>query len=129
MSASYLLLSYSRQVLRPLLAISPTDQEAISAKIKRYEGKKMTQLKEVALILFIIDLAIRQLNYMFGMNPINQNYIVGERPNSPKYPHSALAAGFNSLADAIASPTDLSHSHTIYGGKKIYMLFVYFSLR
>ncbi|RCH87102.1 hypothetical protein CU097_002569 [Rhizopus azygosporus] len=98
MSASYLLLSYSRQVLRPLLAISPTDQVAISAKIKRYE-----------------DLAIRQLNYMFGMNPINQNYIVGERPNSPKYPHSALAAGFNSLADAIASPTDLSHSHTIYG--------------
>lgn len=53
MSASYLLLSYSRQVLRPLLAISPTDQVAISAKIKRYEGNKMTQLKEVTLILFI----------------------------------------------------------------------------
>lgn len=51
MSTSYLLLSYSRQVLRPLLVISPTDQEAISAKIKRYEGNKMAQLKEATLIL------------------------------------------------------------------------------
>lgn len=50
------------------------------------------------------------------MNPIQQNYVVGERDNSPKYPHSALSAGFSSLAEAIANPTDLSHSHTIYGG-------------
>ncbi|KAG1646358.1 hypothetical protein G6F44_000919 [Rhizopus delemar] len=98
MSASYLLLYYSAKILRPLLSIPSTDKESISAKIESYE-----------------ELANKQLNYIFGMNPIQQNYVVGERDNSPKYPHSALSAGFSSLAEAIANPTDLSHSHTIYG--------------
>lgn len=48
---------------------------------------------------------------------MKQNYIIGERSNSPKYPHSAPASGFASLADAINNPTDLSHAHIIYGGK------------
>lgn len=47
---------------------------------------------------------------------MKQNYIVGERSNSPKYPHSAPASGFASLGDAINNPTDLSQAHTIYGG-------------
>lgn len=53
---------------------------------------------------------------MFGKNPIEQNYIVGERSNSPKYPHSAPASGFASLAQAISNPSDRSKSHVIYGG-------------
>ncbi|KAI7896105.1 Six-hairpin glycosidase-like protein [Mucor mucedo] len=97
MSASHLLLSYSTNVLRPLSETS-NDKGPILEKIKRYE-----------------DLAKSQLDYVFGKNPIEQNYIVGERSNSPKYPHSAPASGFASLAQAISNPTDRSKSHVIYG--------------
>ncbi|KAG1444850.1 hypothetical protein G6F56_010131 [Rhizopus delemar] len=97
MSSCFLLLAYSAKILRPLLSIDPNNQQ-ISTKIQQYE-----------------NLAHTQLDYIFGKNPLEQNYVVGERSNSPKYPHSALAAGFTSLAEAIANPTDLSHSHTIYG--------------
>lgn len=67
---------------------------------------------------FSLDLANSQLDYIFGKNPIQQNYVVGERPNSPKYPHSALAAGFASLAEAVVKPTDLTSARTIYGGNR-----------
>ncbi|KAG1150040.1 hypothetical protein G6F38_002333 [Rhizopus arrhizus] len=98
MSTSFLLLSYSTKVLRPLLTTPSVNKEIVLEKIKKYE-----------------DLANTQLDYIFGKNPIQQNYVVGERPNSPKYPHSALAAGFASLAEAVVKPTDLTSAHTIYG--------------
>lgn len=66
--------------------------------------------------MFMLDLANSQLDYILGKNPLNQNYVVGELPNSPKYPHSASASGFKSLDDAIKNPSDLSQAHTIYGG-------------
>ncbi|KAG1516563.1 hypothetical protein G6F53_002064 [Rhizopus delemar] len=98
MSTSFLLLSYSTKVLRPLLTTPSGNKEIVLEKIKKYE-----------------DLANSQLDYIFGKNPAQQNYVVGERPNSPKYPHSALAAGFASLAEAVVKPTDLTRAHTIYG--------------
>lgn len=67
----------------------------------------------------MLDLASSQLDYVFGKNPLNQNYIVGERSNSPLYPHSAPASGARSLTEAIEDPTDLSNAHTIYGGNTI----------
>ncbi|KAG0939102.1 hypothetical protein G6F57_006444 [Rhizopus arrhizus] len=85
-------------VLRPLLTTPSANKEIVLEKIKKYE-----------------DLANSQLDYIFGKNPIQQNYVVGERPNSPKYPHSALAAGFASLAEAVVKPTDLTSARTIYG--------------
>ncbi|KAI8095551.1 Six-hairpin glycosidase-like protein [Thamnidium elegans] len=97
MSASHLLLSYSAKVLRPLSEKS-SDKDTMLTKIKRYE-----------------DLANSQLDYIFGKNPINQNYVVGELPNSPKYPHSASASGFKTLNEAIKNPSDLSQAHIIYG--------------
>lgn len=65
----------------------------------------------------ITDFANSQIDYIFGKNPLNQNYIVGERSNSPKFPHSAPASGFSSLKEALKHPQDLSKAHTIYGGK------------
>lgn len=65
----------------------------------------------------ITDFANSQINYIFGKNPLNQNYIVGERSNSPKFPHSAPASGFSSLKEALKHPQDISRAHTIYGGK------------
>lgn len=65
----------------------------------------------------ITDSANSQINYIFGNNPLNQNYIMGERSNSPKFLHSAPASGFSSLKEALKHPQDLSRAHTIYGGK------------
>ncbi|KAI8983541.1 Six-hairpin glycosidase-like protein [Pilobolus umbonatus] len=96
-SASHLLLYYSKNVLEPLAEIS-IEKEPILKKIQSYQ-----------------DMAFSQLDYIFGKNPINQNYIVGARENSPKYPHSAPASGFPSLKYAIEHPKDLSRANVIYG--------------
>ncbi|GAN09646.1 glycoside hydrolase family 9 protein [Mucor ambiguus] len=98
MSTSFLLLSYSAKLLRPLAETS-VEKDALLAKAQRYE-----------------DFANSQIDYIFGKNPINQHYVVGERSNSPKYPHSAPASGFTSLKEALKHPEDLSRAHTIYGG-------------
>ncbi|KAI9276405.1 Six-hairpin glycosidase-like protein [Sporodiniella umbellata] len=97
MSSCFLLLTYSKKILRPLFLLD-RNNTAVENRIQRYE-----------------TLAFQQLDYIFGKNPIEQNYVVGERPNSPKYPHSALAAGFRSLTEAFARPNDTSQAHTIYG--------------
>ncbi|CAO3653110.1 unnamed protein product [Mucor fragilis] len=97
MSTSFLLLSYSAKLLRPLAETS-AEKDAMLAKAQRYE-----------------DVANGQIDYIFGRNPINQHYVVGERSNSPKYPHSAPASGFTSLKEALKHPEDLSRAHTIYG--------------
>ncbi|GAA5802760.1 hypothetical protein HPULCUR_008235 [Helicostylum pulchrum] len=104
MSVSHLLLSYSTKVLRPLSEKS-SDKDTMLAKIKRYE-----------------DLANSQLDYILGKNPLNQNYVVGELSNSPKYPHSASASGFKTLDGAIKNPSDLSQAHIIYGELKLTFL-------
>ncbi|OAC99356.1 glycoside hydrolase family 9 protein [Mucor lusitanicus CBS 277.49] len=98
MSTSFLLLSYSAKLLRPLAETSP-NKDALLTKAQRYE-----------------DFANGQIDYIFGKNPINQHYVVGERSNSPKYPHSAPASGFTSLKEALKHPYDRSRAHTIYGG-------------
>lgn len=97
MSTSFLLFSYSAKLLRPLAETSG-NKDALLAKAKIYE-----------------DVANSQIDYIFGKNPIKQHYVVGEQPNSPKYPHSAPASGFNSLKEALKHPEDLSRAHTIYG--------------
>ncbi|KAF1802824.1 Six-hairpin glycosidase-like protein, partial [Mucor lusitanicus] len=97
MSTSFLLLSYSAKLLRPLAETSP-NKDALLTKAQRYE-----------------DFANGQIDYIFGKNPINQHYVVGERSNSPKYPHSAPASGFTSLKEALKHPYDRSRAHTIYG--------------
>lgn len=99
MSASHLLLSYSAKVLRPL-ASTVKEAETFIRKADQYE-----------------ELAKSQLSYIFGNNPMSQNYVVGERLNSPKYPHSAPASGFKDLNDALRAPGTLLNSHVIYGGK------------
>lgn len=117
MSTSFLLLSYSAKLLRPLAETSP-NKDALLTKAQRYEGKacfyvsRHTHETDAA----IKDFANGQIDYIFGKNPINQHYVVGERSNSPKYPHSAPASGFTSLKEALKHPYDRSRAHTIYGG-------------
>ncbi|KAI8381076.1 Six-hairpin glycosidase-like protein [Radiomyces spectabilis] len=74
LSTSNLMFLYSKTVLRPLAA--STSNEVHITKALRYEA-----------------FAQRQLDYAFGKNPSQQNFIVGERPNSPKNPHHAGASG------------------------------------
>ncbi|KAL9557059.1 hypothetical protein MBANPS3_001585 [Mucor bainieri] len=105
MSTSFLLLSYSAKLLRPLAETS-AEKDALLIKAQQYEVLKQ---------LPIVEFANSQIDYIFGKNPINQHYVVGERSNSPKYPHSAPASGFTSLKEALKHPDDLSRAHTIYG--------------
>ncbi|KAI8967592.1 Six-hairpin glycosidase-like protein [Mycotypha africana] len=98
MSTSYLLLYYAAKVLHPLADRGHEDGSDLLRKAKSYQ-----------------DLAQSQLDYVFGMNPIHQNYVVGERPNSPRFPHSAPASGFTSLAEAAMKAGDRSHAKTIHG--------------
>ncbi|KAI8639883.1 Six-hairpin glycosidase-like protein [Parasitella parasitica] len=98
MSTSFLLLTYAAKILRPLAEQSPSGKDTMLVKAQAYE-----------------DFANSQIDYIFGKNPLNQNYVVGERSNSPKYPHSAPASGFTSLKEALKNPQDLSRAHTIYG--------------
>ena len=118
MSTSFLLLSYSAKLLRPLAETS-AEKDAMLAKAQRYEGKLLFLLYYTSPLVTnaaIVDFANGQIDYIFGRNPINQHYVVGERSNSPKYPHSAPASGFISLKEALKHPEDLSRAHTIYGG-------------
>ncbi|KAI9481618.1 MAG: family 9 glycosyl hydrolase [Benjaminiella poitrasii] len=100
MSTSCLLLSYSCKVLNPLLSCSSKEKDNNAKKKKQYE-----------------ELAESQLDYIFGKNPMNQNYIVGVRDNSPKNPHSAPASGYASLKDAsIATKNGTArHAHILFG--------------
>jgi endoglucanase len=59
-------------------------------------------------------LANSQLNYILGKNPLNQNYIVGEGPESPRFPHSALT---NSGPSINPNSTDIPFPNVLYGGK------------
>lgn len=97
MSASHLLLSYAMKVLRPL-SKTVNETDVFLRKADQYE-----------------ELAKSQLDYIFGKNPMDQNYVVGARLNSPKYPHSAPASGFKDLNEALATPSNLLNSHVIYG--------------
>ncbi|KAL9558028.1 hypothetical protein PS6_001498 [Mucor atramentarius] len=115
MSTSFLLLSYSAKLLRPLAETS-ADKDGLLAKAQRYEGDGFIDIHyRFDTDQSTTDFANSQIDYIFGKNPLNQHYVVGERSNSPKYPHSAPASGFNSLKEALKHPQDLSRAHTIYG--------------
>ncbi|KAI0921378.1 hypothetical protein AcW2_006371 [Taiwanofungus camphoratus] len=52
-----------------------------------------------------LSFAKGQLNYILGKNPMTVPYVVGQHPNSPQNPHSALATG--------ASPADIDNINTV----------------
>ncbi|KAI8882440.1 glycoside hydrolase family 9 protein, partial [Backusella circina FSU 941] len=94
LSTSFLLVSYSTNVLRKMIGKSENN-EVLVAKVREYEA-----------------LANSQLNYVLGKNPIKQNYVVGEGPDSPRYPHSALA---NPDTGIYPNSTDIPLTNVLYG--------------
>ncbi|GFZ42444.1 hypothetical protein JCM24511_00159 [Saitozyma sp. JCM 24511] len=54
-----------------------------------------------------------QLDYLMGKNPMNAIYLVGQHPNSPQNPHSAMAAGGTNINNIRNSPP--TEAHVLYG--------------
>lgn len=58
-------------------------------------------------------LADSQVDYLLGDNNYNGPYIVGQHPNSPQNPHSAMASGGSDIANINNSPP--KEAHVLYG--------------
>lgn len=54
-----------------------------------------------------------QVDYLLGDNNYNGPFVVGQHPNSPKNPHSAMASGGNNINDINNSPPQ--EAHVLYG--------------
>ena len=59
------------------------------------------------------SLADSQVDYLLGDNNYNGPFIVGQHPNSPQNPHSAMASGGNDITNINSSP--LKEQHVLYG--------------
>ncbi|KAL7424645.1 hypothetical protein Q5752_000329 [Cryptotrichosporon argae] len=54
-----------------------------------------------------------QIDYLMGKNPMNVPFMVGQHPNSPQNPHSAMASGADNVTDIRNDPpTEL---YVLYG--------------
>ncbi|KAL1915381.1 uncharacterized protein VTP21DRAFT_6839 [Calcarisporiella thermophila] len=85
-NAAQLLLTYSSSVLRQ----APDGQiptKPMAMRAAKYES-----------------MALKQLDYLLGKNPINVMYVVGEHKNSPKNPHSAPAHGGRDVSNLLNPP-------------------------
>ncbi|KAJ1030047.1 hypothetical protein NDA16_000960 [Ustilago loliicola] len=58
-------------------------------------------------------LADSQVDYLLGDNNYNGPFIVGQHPNSPQNPHSAMASGGNDITNINNSPPKMAH--VLYG--------------
>ncbi|RUS34288.1 Six-hairpin glycosidase-like protein [Jimgerdemannia flammicorona] len=92
-TASLLLLIYASSVLRPVSKNATTTTEAIRAA--QYE-----------------HFAINQMDYLFGNNPMNEMYIIGETANSPKNPAHPGAHGGTQLSQLDQPPQTM---HVLLG--------------
>ncbi|KAL1411829.1 hypothetical protein Q8F55_002797 [Vanrija albida] len=54
-----------------------------------------------------------QIDYLLGDNPMARVYVVGQHPNSPQNPHSALAAGGNNINNIRNDPP--TEAYVLYG--------------
>lgn len=59
------------------------------------------------------SLADSQVDYLLGDNNYNGPYVVGQHPNSPQNPHSAMASGGNDITNVNNSPPQ--ELHVLYG--------------
>ncbi|TKY90885.1 hypothetical protein EX895_000883 [Sporisorium graminicola] len=59
------------------------------------------------------SLADSQVDYLLGDNNYNGPYIVGQHPNSPQNPHSAMASGGSDITNINNSPP--KELHVLYG--------------
>ncbi|KAJ9476528.1 Endoglucanase [Pseudozyma hubeiensis] len=59
------------------------------------------------------SLADSQVDYLLGDNSYNGPYIVGQHPNSPQNPHSAMASGGTDITNINNSPPQ--ELHVLYG--------------
>ncbi|ETS63901.1 hypothetical protein PaG_02226 [Moesziomyces aphidis] len=74
-----------------------------------YSGFATTSAKNSA----YRSLADSQVDYLLGDNNYNGPFIVGQHPNSPQNPHSAMAAGGNDITNINTSPPQ--ELHVLYG--------------
>ncbi|SNX84049.1 probable Family 9 glycosyl hydrolase [Melanopsichium pennsylvanicum] len=74
-----------------------------------YSGFATTSAKTTA----YRQLADSQVDYLLGDNNYNGPYIVGQHPNSPQNPHSAMASGGSDINNINNSPPE--EAHVIYG--------------
>ncbi|KAH8917207.1 glycoside hydrolase family 9 protein [Atractiella rhizophila] len=74
------------------------------SQLSSNDGKKSTY----------VAFSNRQTNYALGENDMNVPYVVGQHPNSPLNPHSALAAGGNDPNNIDSSPPQ--EAYVLYGG-------------
>ncbi|CBQ68070.1 probable Family 9 glycosyl hydrolase [Sporisorium reilianum SRZ2] len=59
------------------------------------------------------SLADSQVDYLLGDNNYNGPFIVGQHPNSPQNPHSAMASGGNDITNVNNNPP--KELHVLYG--------------
>lgn len=59
------------------------------------------------------DFALKQLNYAMGENPMKAVYVVGQHPNSPQNPHSAMSSGGDDIKHINSVPS--TEAHVFYG--------------
>ncbi|SPO20338.1 probable Family 9 glycosyl hydrolase [Ustilago trichophora] len=74
-----------------------------------YSGLATTQAKTTA----YRSLADSQVDYLLGDNNYNGPYVVGQHPNSPQNPHSAMASGGSDITNINNSPPKMAH--VLYG--------------
>ncbi len=74
-----------------------------------YSGFATTSAKTAA----YRNLADSQVDYLLGNNNYNGPFIVGQHPNSPKNPHSAMASGGTDITNINNSPP--TEAHVLYG--------------
>lgn len=74
-----------------------------------YSGFATTSTKTTA----YRSLADSQVDYFLGDNNYNGPYIVGQHPNSPQNPHSAMASGGSDITNINNSPP--KELHVLYG--------------
>uniref|UniRef100_V5GKV7 Endoglucanase n=2 Tax=Kalmanozyma brasiliensis (strain GHG001) TaxID=1365824 RepID=V5GKV7_KALBG len=74
-----------------------------------YSGLATTSAKTTA----YRSLADSQVDYFLGDNNYNGPFIVGQHPNSPQNPHSAMASGGSDITNINGSPP--KELHVLYG--------------
>ena len=74
-----------------------------------YSGFATTSAKTAA----YRSLADSQVDYLLGANNYNGPFIVGQHPNSPQNPHSAMASGGSNILAINQSPP--TEAHVLYG--------------
>ncbi|CDO74619.1 Glycoside Hydrolase Family 9 protein [Trametes cinnabarina] len=68
-----------------------------------------------------IAFAQNQLDYVLGKNPMAVPYVVGQHPNSPANPHSAISTGYAPPNGSLTAPDNLDtdpakEAYVLYGG-------------